>query len=246
MVVRIAVVSDMHWPAFDRLDTLYDRIVESGAEAVALTGDLIDDSIEHPEHLETVRAWLARFDARGIPWFAIPGNHDVGDHPGVATYSPAILERCLAFWRRTMGADYHHLALGDVELIALNTGLFGTGCGEEQEQWAWLDNELASTAGSNLLLFVHHPLFLSEPDEEPDLNWVMDAASRDRLFTVADTHNLRAVVSGHIHRAFDQTWKGTRFLSCLSLCKSLDPVRPQTGWQIIEIHDDHVCLESVT
>lgn len=246
MACTLAVLSDLHWPKFEGIEELFKRLADTPFDALVVTGDLVQNGNQKPEQLQFIREKLIQLAGDAIPWCAVPGNHDVGDHPGGVEYDWNTLSAGLELWRDTIGADYHHIALPELDLIALDSCLFGSHGEAEAAQWAWFECTLAATRGRAKLLFTHYPLFLNEPDEIPDLYWVMDGAARNRLIDAIMQDNFRAVVTGHIHRAFDQVWNGVRFLSAVSAYKSLDTERPVTGWQTIRVLEEGIIYTTHT
>ncbi|MGF3056430.1 metallophosphoesterase family protein [Microbacterium sp. YY-01] len=81
---RIVHVSDLHLEpdGHEQYDGLYARlhrirslVGELRADVVIASGDLTNRGSSTPEHFALAAQWL---DALGVPWLAVPGNHDLG------------------------------------------------------------------------------------------------------------------------------------------------------------------------
>ena len=79
--LRIAHVSDLHLtprdPArLEQADHLAESLRQTRPHVVVVTGDLTDDGWDRQSDLIFARDWL---NCLGLPWRAVPGNHDVGN-----------------------------------------------------------------------------------------------------------------------------------------------------------------------
>src|SRR5207244_8692219 len=105
-----------------------------------------------------------RMDELGVPWRAVPGNHDVGD-PRHAR-QPVNAER-LSAWQRHFGPDrwVEDVAEGAQRwrLVGLDVMLMGSGEPEEAEQALWLEQVLAEAGARRIGLLLRGPLFLEDP-----------------------------------------------------------------------------------
>ena len=163
-----------------------------GPAFVVCTGDLVD----LPGNETQFAAARRQLDAleRRIPFYPVPGNHDVGDHP-----TPAALD-----WdRRRCGRDWYSFDHADWHFIGLNSSLLGADglAGKDAEaQWAWLEADLARNAagGGPAVVFLHHPLFL-ESAGEPDGYFNLPGAAREPLLELLRRHDVRTVLAGHLH-----------------------------------------------
>ena len=78
-----------------------------------------------------------------IPFYCVPGNHDVGMVPDDTT---------LAFYRSTMGEDYFSFKHKGVSFIFTNSQLWKTDIGEEsKEHDLWFNKTLTNENGSRVL-----------------------------------------------------------------------------------------------
>lgn len=203
--ITIAHISDTHLGAqhamfsgnFEALVGEFSRVKPN---IVINTGDLtVNGTDEAADHAAAKRLHTK------LPadWHVLPGNHDLGDNPGApgaqlkAPVTPDRLARYRAHW----GADRWALDAGEFRLIGLNAQLFGSGLQTEEEaQWQWLEDEIAALRGRPLALFLHKPLFLRHPDDEPVTHRYVPLAPRRRLLGLLSSTRLRLVASGHVHQ----------------------------------------------
>lgn len=166
-------------------------------DLIVVTGDLCFDAVEQPDDLAFARAQMDRL---AVPWRAIPGNHDIGDQWPDLTFKQPVDERKRRLWLEHFGADWWVSDHGGWRLIGLNAMLFDSGLAAEADQWAWLESTLAERHGRDVVLFVHKPLFLDDPEACADSSLHYASGTRRRLLDLAGRHGVRAIGSGHLHR----------------------------------------------
>lgn len=214
--MKIAVLSDPHIGSSNPVFVPnWERVLAAvharpDIDFAVILGDLTLYGSEKPEDLPFGRRALA---ALRMPWRAVPGNHDVGD---IArdSHQPATSAR-QTDWERHIGpAHWHCDALEGWRLIGLNSQVIGTGLPEEETQWRALETALKTAAGRKIVLFTHVPLFLENWDEADRPAWALMTAGRSRLRALIAAHDIRAVVTGHMHRTWQGDLDGTRFIWC--------------------------------
>ena len=126
----------------------------------------------------------------------VPGNHDVGDAIAVNPWQPVADER-LAAWRNAFGPDWWCRDIGGWRLIGLDAMLFGTGHPQEEIQFHWLQQALATA--HPVAVFMHKPLFINTPNEGPRGYWTVRPEPRARLMAMFANAKVRMVASGHLH-----------------------------------------------
>jgi len=173
-------------------------------DAILVTGDIADDGCQ-----PTYERFLSLVSGLGVPVLCTPGNHE---DPAVAASvlnSPPV-QLC-------GGAT-----LGDWRLVLLSSHVPGDDSGwladQELER---LDEELAAAADRHVLACMHHqPLPVGSP-------WLDGVGLRNAadLHAVLARHrrNLRGVLFGHVHQAFDSTHAGLRWLGTPSTCTQFTP-----------------------
>jgi 3',5'-cyclic AMP phosphodiesterase CpdA len=167
-------------------------------ELVIHAGDLTLDGARDEADVDHARRLL---DALPSPWFAIPGNHDVGDNPGCSEgleVDQARLDR----WRSMIGPDYWTIDVGEWTLVGINALLFNSGLEAEAEQWDWLHGCLARQPPRRpVALFSHKPLTASDAElaATPPYRF-LPAPARDSIIAMIDRVNCPLVISGHVHQ----------------------------------------------
>lgn len=228
-MLRVVQISDTHlsrqkphfcgnWPP------LAEWIAVVRPDLVIHSGDLTIDGADTEDDLAYCAGLLREL---GVPFRAIPGNHDVGD-AGHA-HQPVNAAR-LARWQRHFGADRWVEDAEGWRLVGIDAMLIGSGEPEEAEQLAWLDETMRDAHGRRLAWFLHKPLFLADPDEGDTGYWSVKPEPRRPLLSLLRQHRVALVASGHLHKACDFTQDGTRYVwapSSAFLCgPSVQPEMP--------------------
>jgi len=171
-------------------------------DAVLVTGDLVQDDVTGYQHFRRI------FGAFNVPVLCIPGNHD----------EPAALHREL---RGKPFVTEGHVDLGNWRIVLLDSCLVGSARGHlTKETLAALDSALSSADEKHTLVCLHHhPVAMSS-------RWLDQVAldNTAEFFDVIDRHrNVRAIVWGHVHQAYDGLRKGVRLLATPSTCAQFLP-----------------------
>jgi len=198
---RVLVVSDSHLSARAPEAIANWAAVANPAADVELVihaGDLTLDGAAGDADAEYARRLL---DALPVPWVAIPGNHDIGDTPGVSE-GLEIDQVRLDRWRASVGPDYWAVDIGEWTAVGVDAQLFGSGLEAEAEQWTWLEECLVSKPLTRPLILVSHkPLIASDGElASPPLDRFVQAPARQRIITLLDRRRCPLVVSGHVHQ----------------------------------------------
>ena len=172
-------------------------------DAIVVTGDIVHDES---------RAGYLRFretlESLGPPAFCIPGNHD----------DPALLEECLSAPRAQVCGDAR---LGGWRLILLNSfggGEVGGGLGHGE--LTRMEAALEKYADEHTMICMHHP---PVPMGSAWLDTPGLRGAEALLDLVRHHAQVRAVLWGHVHQAFDRHIDGVRFMSCPSTCSQFRP-----------------------
>lgn len=161
---------------------------------VIFCGDLVNTP-GHPGQTTEFQRIAARLDD-SIPLYLVAGNHDVGNEP---------TPESLAGYREQFGRDWYRFRQGGVYGIVLNSQLIHSPAGAPDEaaaQLAWLRRELDAAKASGapqILVFQHHPYFLSTPDE-PDQYFNIPVERRALYLGLFRAAGVRAIFAGHYHR----------------------------------------------
>ncbi len=143
----------------------------------------------------------------------VPGNHDIGDKPGLASPAGPVTEGNRKAYETTFGPSWSSVDHDGATFIIINSSLVNTGGPAEQEQKGWLEQTLKKASGRRVFLFSHYPPFINEPDEaehydnyaEPGRTWLLELAAE---------HRIEAIFSGHVHQFFFNRYRGVK-LYCL-------------------------------
>jgi 3',5'-cyclic AMP phosphodiesterase CpdA len=201
--IDLLVVSDSHLSprapeAVLNWGAVAQYAVARQPDLVIHVGDLSLDGARDPTELVNARQLL---DGLGVPWAAIPGNHDVGDNPGLSG-GPLITHERLGPWRTSIGPDFWSMRIDKWTLIGINAQLFGSGLEAEDEQWEWLTEQFSDRASRDLkVLFCHKPVTASENElaVSPEYRFVPSSA-RQRLRELLREQTCPLVISGHVHQ----------------------------------------------
>jgi Icc protein len=214
--VRLLHLTDPHLLGDESLE-IYDvntalslrRVLrQAGAEpappdAILVTGDVADDrSARAYDHFRNQLRGL------GTPVLCLPGNHD----------TPSLMASMLNAdgfrycGRSTFGG--WTVVMLDSHLPSEPSGLVST---PELER---LEVELRASAGSHVLVCLHHPPL-------PVGSAWLDAVGLSNgaeLLAVIDRHpQVRVVLAGHVHQASDVERGAARFLTTPSTCAQFTP-----------------------
>jgi hypothetical protein len=133
-----------------------------------------------------------------IPIHLVPGNHDVGDKP--VSWIPAgiIDNHSIATYETAFGRPFYAFHHKDVRFIVLNAALVNSGLTQESQQRHWLENELKSAPGIRTFVFIHYPLFVSDPDE-PGSYDNLEEPGRSWLIDLVETYKPEGLFAAHVH-----------------------------------------------
>jgi 3',5'-cyclic AMP phosphodiesterase CpdA len=208
---RIIQISDTHIsPAKAHFagnwSPLAEWIAAQRPDLVIHTGDVTVDGADSDADLGHCAGLLAEL---GVPFRAVPGNHDVGDSNH--HHQPVNRER-VSRWNRHFGADRWVFDVEGWRLIGLDAMLIGSFQPEEAAQLAWLDGVMAQAKDRRFGWFLHRPLFIEDPDEGDTGYWSIKPEPRRVLLELVRRYGVALVASGHLHKAHDFSRDGTRYV----------------------------------
>ena len=160
---------------------------------VVVTGDLTNRQGDSGQIAEYRRV-AARLD-RSIPLYNVPGNHDV---------ALPLSSQSVRSYRAIYGPDYYTFDRGGILGIVINSSLFkepGLAPEDAAAQERWLAKTIADAraAKRRVIVFQHHPWFLSGVDE-PDQYYNLPLQKRREVLKLFDDAGVRYVFAGHYHR----------------------------------------------
>jgi 3',5'-cyclic AMP phosphodiesterase CpdA len=159
-----------------------------------VTGDLINLPGDKAQAAEYWR--IARKLDPSIPLYNVSGNHDVMNTPTPAS---------IAAYTKVFGADHYTFHVGNFTGIVLNSTVIDSSSATLKEfaaQERWLVQELGKARAANvrhLVIFQHHPWFLTAADE-PDQYFNIPLAHRTRYLALFHQYGVEALFSGHYHQ----------------------------------------------
>lgn len=171
-------------------------------DAVLVTGDLVQDDPSGYPHFRRA------FGALGLPVLCLPGNHD----------EPRAMRRELAGAPFILGG---FVDMGRWRILLLDSCIPGSASGALSAQGlAELDEALSSANGRHCMVCLHHhPV----PMSSRWLDQVGLTNAAEFLHAVDQHKNVRAIVWGHVHQAYDGLRKGVRLLATPSTCAQFLP-----------------------
>lgn len=214
--VRILQVTDPHLFADARgelrgtvthatFSAVVDDIRNKGwpADLVAVTGDIVqDDSAGAYERFREIIAPLE------LPVHCIPGNHDVRRLMQAALSTP----------------PFHYcdaVRKNDWLIAGIDSCVEGGADGRvSHEELTRLETMLAATDADHVAVFLHHPPL---PVGSRWLDEVGLGNAGDFLDIVTTAGNVRLVVFGHVHQAFDEMHGTVRIIGSPSTCAQFKP-----------------------
>jgi len=235
MTVRIAHISDTHIgesrPVFNgNFERLAEALRADRPDLVINTGDLSLDGADHEADLRRAKAM---HDAVGLPWRAIPGNHDIGDSEGIGSAQP-IDEARRRRYLDVFGEDWWLHDIPGWRLIAVDAQLAGSSLAEAEAQATFVRQAVASAAGRAVALFVHKPLFDRSADETLVGGRFLPPAARADLMQCLQGCDLRLVASGHVHQARETLVAGARHVWAPSTaCVLPEFMQPTYGRKVV-------------
>lgn len=235
-IIRLVQISDCHLPA-DRnkpyrgknadtgLESLLDKVAAWSPQQVLVTGDLSEDASD--ASYQRLGGYLSRI---GAPICVLPGNHD--DNQVMQRHFP------IGPWNGPL-----MLTVGDWQLVLLQSSIArridgAVSAADIERVRTWLD----STDDGPVLIALHHqPVVVGSP-------WIdryrLEAPAA--LLALVERHEqVRAVVWGHVHQAFETRLGKARMLACPSTAVNSqagtlkfteDPAGPACRW--LELHAD--------
>ncbi len=159
---------------------------------VVVTGDLTNKAADQAQIAEFAR--INRELDPSIHLYRVPGNHDQTNDPTPET---------LAAYRKNYGPDYYSFHEPGLYGIVLNSTILKSPAhvpDEEEKEMQWLAAELpkAEASGDTIVVFMHHPPFVSSADEPAGEN--LPPEIRGRLLDLLHQYGVEYLFAGHLHK----------------------------------------------
>ena len=188
---------------------------------VVICGDLVNESDD--KSFADFNAIKAGFKP---PCHCAAGNHDIKNEP-----TPESLQR----YREKIGKDYYSFEHKGCTFIVANTQLWKAPlAGESEKHDAWFKKTLESARAnaSPVIIVVHYPLFLEEPDEE-EVYFNLPLKKRREILALCEKNGVIAFLAGHTHRRIVNEYKGIQLVNRETTSKNFDE-RPM-GFQLWDV-----------
>lgn len=179
-------------------------------ELVVICGDMVNTANDR-----SYADFKAIANGLSMPYYCVPGNHDVGNEPTTAS---------LQAYRQRLGRDYFVVNHKGAAFIFVNTQLWKNPVQDESEkQDAWLKESLkvASTKGQQIFVVGHYPLFCKQADE-PDEYMNLPKEKRAQLLALFEQYRVSAIVGGHTHRFTVNHYKNIQMVNGEATSRNLD------------------------
>jgi 3',5'-cyclic AMP phosphodiesterase CpdA len=184
---------------------LIERINRMAPAFVVHLGDITHPTPVSPDYGETALAFHKASEIFSMPYYLVPGNHDIGEKifPALPDLDEriTITKRNIGLYEQHFGRQRFSFQHQECLFIVINSMLINSGLEEEQEQWDWLEQTLQNHAGSRVFLFSHYPLYLSTRDELAHYDNV-DEPGRSRMLDLLRQFNIEGFYAGHVHNFF--------------------------------------------
>ncbi|MHC4396761.1 MAG: metallophosphoesterase [Planctomycetota bacterium] len=209
-----------------------DHANRLGPTFVISTGDLVNNPGDEKQLAAGLHT-LQKFD-KSIPFYLLPGNHDVGDAP---------TEQSLSWYRKNIGKDWYSFDYGQWHFIGLNSCIIAQGqhvLQDVEKQWDWLINDLernSSPGNSHIIVFMHHPLFLKDP-EEADNYFNIPRRMRQDYLNLLRKHDVEAVLTGHLHQNNLTTNSQLEVITTGPVGMPLGP--ESSGFRIVKVYGNRI------
>jgi 3',5'-cyclic AMP phosphodiesterase CpdA len=200
MVYLVAQISDTHLSPINanfvaNFETIADDLRRMDPDLVVNTGDLTVDGADRLEDLVLARGL---HDSLGLPWRAVPGNHDVGDYPLPTARQPVTTER-LARYAEIVGNWFFAIDVPGWRLIGLNSLILGTDLPAAHDQIEFLRDAAGDAGARAIAVFLHKPVYLGGADPDGTYWRVRDIGRRSLLAALGDRRPA-LFASGHMHQ----------------------------------------------
>jgi len=194
----VILISDPQTTNNEELRFLRDRVLNElvGREAAfgITTGDIMNDDLSLFPHYMGLIAQV------GIPWFNVPGNHDMN-------YLAPDDSRCLDTFRRHFGPSYYSFNWGKVHYVILDT-IFYKGTDPEKRQGSggyvaklderqteWLKADLSFVPKDRLILLAMHAPIKAIGLDIPEF----DLENSNELIDLISGFDHAFSIAGHLH-----------------------------------------------
>ncbi|MFN4089828.1 MAG: metallophosphoesterase family protein [Alphaproteobacteria bacterium] len=185
----------------DNWEAFLGEMADLRPDLVLHSGDVSFNGPDAPDDIAFAREQIGRL---AVPWVAIPGNHDIGEPGSRPRLKQPVTSERLAVWRDAFGPDRHVVDMDaggppGWRFVLLNSEIMGSGRPEEAEQSSFLEQAFDTAAGRRIGLFLHKPLFVTEPDAPGEHGGSVLHRARRPVLDLLKRRPAAFVASGHLH-----------------------------------------------
>jgi Icc protein len=215
MTFRVAQISDSHLsrdkPFFvENFNIVVHAVAATVPDLVLNTGDI---SLDGTSAVGDLAEGRRLHEAVGLPTRFIPGNHDVGESHGVPGSPQALIsEERRERYRSHFGDDFWLMDVPGWRFIAINSQLLASDLEAAADQLNFVARAAESSAGRQLALLVHKPLFDAFPAETAVTGRFVNPVPRRQLLAAFGERGPVLVASGHVHQYRSTFSKGIRYV----------------------------------
>jgi len=196
--------------AFKRTVTIVNTLKPDFA---VITGDMVNNFND-----ASVRDFKEMAAGLTVPYYCIPGNHDLGNSPTVAR---------LESYREAFGDDYFSFEHKGYTFVFVNTTLWKVYIPDESEAHdAWLTQTLRAARDSNSpIIVVQHYAFYKTDPAESEGYYTLPVTKRAEMLALYEDCGVIAVLNGHFHETIINEYHGIK-LVCTETSSSHFDTRP--------------------
>ncbi|NOX98573.1 MAG: hypothetical protein GXP30_02390 [Verrucomicrobia bacterium] len=150
-----------------------------------------------------------------LPCYCAPGNHDVENEPTAES---------LRIYREKIGEDYYSVEHKGYTIVVANTQLWKVPVeGESDKHDAWFKKALlaAKKKNSPVIIVVHYPLFVKQPDEKEGY-FNLPSVKRKEILQLCEENGVVAFLAGHTHKQITNEYKGIQLVNGETTSKNFD------------------------
>jgi len=199
---------------------------------VVICGDLVNKPGDEEQIAEFLR--ICEKLNRNIPLYLVSGNHDIGNNPTAES---------IKFYRSTFGNDQYSFRHDRCYGIVINSTILcsqNNAAEELAKQFEWVQEELKKISirePEHIFVFLHHPLFLENPEEE-DSYFNVPQKWRALYLQLFSRYNVTAIFAGHYHRNSCGQYGQLEMITTGPVGKPLG--KDPSGFRIVVVSAEHI------
>lgn len=199
--IRVVQVSDIHLSrkrAYfnDNFAVFQDAMRADPPELIVYSGDV---SFDGPDEIDDLVFARQQIEAVGVPWIAIPGNHDIGEPLRYARLDQPVGPERISRWREIFGPQWWSRDIGAWRIIGIDTALLASDLEDESEQNSFLDEALRSRGDRSAMLVMHLPPYSDDPEDAAFTTQCVPHEARKPLLARCAAAGVRVIACGHLH-----------------------------------------------